>query len=343
MDKQQNRSGGPHSPEGKANSSRNATKHGCCSKQVIVKGEKPEDFDALQAWWFSNYETETGARPLLEEAALNEWLLHRTQRNYLAVDARLAESDANEWTAEQMQRLNLMLRYKTAAERSFHRSMAAVERFRRTRVYEALAEERMQAQREERERRRREYEEETAPRVPTMVDRLLAMPKPVPVPALEQHVNVTQDGEDTVTTLTPSNEALLAQAETMEPKPLRVFRNLCISPWLATEYVWVKELPGTSECRTQVMTFDEWLRALEREKAIPGGHLGPVERDPTWVDDWLKEIEDGEKRKQSTEDAGQKRGGGEWGAEGGPGAVGGGSDPKWTDGDGADPWERPAA
>ncbi len=338
---QQNRSGGPHSPQGKANSSVNATSHGCCSKQMLVKGEQPEDLEALREWWFSHYDGDQ-ARPFVEAAFLDEWLLKRAQRNYLAVEAQLAETDATEWTEEQMHRLALMQRYKTAAERSFARSSGAVERFRRVRVYEALAEERAEAQREEREWRRREYEEENAPRVPTTVDKLLAMPKPVPVPALEQHVNVTQEGEDTVTTLTPSNEALLAQAEAMEPKPLRVFRNLRISPWLASEYVWVKDLPGTTECRTQVMTFEEWLKALEREKAIAGGHLGPVERDPTWVDDLLKEIEDGEKTKQSTEDAGQKRGG-SWGTEGGPGAVGGGPDPKWTDGDGADPWERPVA
>jgi hypothetical protein len=219
--------------------------------------------------------------------------------------------------------------------------MAAVERFRRTRLYEALAQERAEAAREERERRRREYEEANAPREPTVVDKLLAVPKPAPVLAIDQHVNVTQDGENTVTALTPSNEELLASVEAMEPKPLRVFRNLYISPWLATEYVWARDLPGISNCRMQVMTFDEWLRALEREKAIEGGHLGAVERDPSWIDDWLKEAEDGEKARQGTEAAGEKSGGsGERRTEGGPGAMGGGPDSKWTDSDGVDPGER---
>ena len=123
-----------------------------------MKGENREDFEALESWWLANYDVEQGMRPLLEEAVLNEWLLKRTQRNYLAVEARLAESDANEWTAEDMHRLALMQRYKTAAERAFHRSWAALERFRRTRVYEGLAEARAEAQKEEREQRKRVQE-----------------------------------------------------------------------------------------------------------------------------------------------------------------------------------------
>ena len=63
----------------------------------------------------------------------NEWLLRKTHRNYLEVGEQLAKTDPKEWTEAQMDRLNVMLRLKTAAEQSFHRSLAAVERFSHTR------------------------------------------------------------------------------------------------------------------------------------------------------------------------------------------------------------------
>ena len=130
----------------------------------------------------------------------------------------------------------------------------------------------------------------------------MRLPQRAPVPNLTQWVRVSQDGEDTVTTLTPSNEELLKEAEAMDPKPVRVYRKMYIDPWLATEYEWVpRDLPGESRHRMQVMTFEEWLKALEREKYIQGGHIGPVERDTSFltIEEQLEAFEKQEKESAS--------------------------------------------
>ncbi len=275
------RSGGPRTDEGKAKSSLNAMKHGGCSKHLIVAGERQEDFDALHERWFSGYDAEQAGQSLLEDAVLTEWLLWRAQRNVLAVDARLAESDPNDWTEEQLHRLHLMQRYKIGAERSFHRAVAAVERFRRTRVYEALALERAAERVADRERRERD-DEEDEPEL-TQKEKYEAKPKLEKVPGLVQRITVGVVEEKTVTTMTPSNEELIEKSKTMEPPPVRVYRVLTIRPWAPAEYAWANDLYGTSECRDQVMKFEEWLRVIELEKEIEGGHIGPAELDPDWV------------------------------------------------------------
>lgn len=349
------RSGGPRTEAGKAKSSLNALKHGGCSKQLIVAGERQEDYDALRERWFSSYDAAQAGQSLLEEAVLNEWLLWRAQRNFLAIDARLAESDPNDWTAEQMDRLHLMQRYKTGAERSFHRSVAALERFRRTRVYEALAQERAEERVVDRKRRKRAEEEDEEPEM-TAQEKFEAMPKLRKAPAVTQWVTVRVVDEKTVTTVKPSNEELFEQSRAMEPPPERVHRVVSIQPWLVEEYRWAADLPGSSNCREQVMTFEEWVRLTGREKERDGGPVGPAELDAEWLSWWSSAYGDGNDSEERTNgakqawhaeaetahDAVQKGSGSEdeRGTEAGPGAVGGGANSQREDGDGTDPAER---
>ena len=242
---------------------------------MLLEGESRAEFEALEAWWFEQYDGTGECRPLLEEAALNEWLLQRTQRSFLQVERGLSARDAGEWTAEDLHRLGLMLRYKTAAERSFHRSMAAVERFRRTRVYEELAQARRKqpAEEEQDDPAQRELEEQEAKWAEVVVK-----------PALTQYVWVDEVDGNVVTTLKPTNEELRAQLAVREPKAERIFRRLTF--WMGDvppEYAWVQEqLPARSNARQQVMVPEEWLWAVEREKGDPSGHVGPVEADPSW-------------------------------------------------------------
>ncbi len=134
-------SSGPTTLDGKQTSSRNSITHGCCASiHVLVGDERQEDFDRLRQNWFDTYKPEgQGTESLLEECIYNDWVLRRVQRQYHAVEQRLAECNPMDWTPEMEHKLQLMLRYKTAAERSFHRSLQAIERFRREAVYELLA------------------------------------------------------------------------------------------------------------------------------------------------------------------------------------------------------------
>jgi hypothetical protein len=51
------RSTGPRGPEGKEISSRNATRHGCCSQRLLLPDEDPGEWEALRASWLKEYIT----------------------------------------------------------------------------------------------------------------------------------------------------------------------------------------------------------------------------------------------------------------------------------------------
>jgi hypothetical protein len=262
---------GPRSRNGKNNSSGNSITHGCCcSVKVLVKGERQEDFDRLREGWLAAYEPEDqAAESLLEQAILNDWQLKRVQRQYHAVEERLAASNPMDWTPGEEHKLQLMLRYKTAAERSFYRSVAAIERFRKVRLQEPASNE-------------KDSEPEEPPHLSRLDRVLAALQQPVvKVPTEDQYIEIMagDDGNPT-TDISPSNEEILAISKTADPPLERVIRHIHFFDYLdglPPEYEWLDdEIPGISNGRTQILTFDEWLAAVEREKQAGTGHLIPA-------------------------------------------------------------------
>src|SRR5882762_5463987 len=75
---------GPRSTEGKAASSQNARKHGCCSKLVLQPGEDAEEWEALQAGFIAEYEglNSPAAIPLAIRAAEARWAMIRAQAQF---------------------------------------------------------------------------------------------------------------------------------------------------------------------------------------------------------------------------------------------------------------------
>jgi hypothetical protein len=264
---------GPRNPDGKTNSSGNAITHGCCcSVKVLVKGERQEDFDCLREGWLAAYEPDDqAAESLLEQAILNDWQLKRVQRQYHALQEKLAKSDPMDWTPGEEHKLQLMLRYKTAAERSFYRSVSAIERFRKVRFQESKP-----------MKNNEPVEESEEPPELSRLDRALAaLQQPlVKVPTEEQYIEILagDDGKPT-TDIYPSNEEILAISQTADPPLERIIRHIHFHGYLdglPPEYEWLDdEIPGISNGRTQILTFDEWLAAVEREKQAGTGHLIP--------------------------------------------------------------------
>ncbi len=124
---------GPTSPAGKSASSQNSTIHGCCSKTVILPGERQEDFDNLYDRWMSACEPDTpAATDLVEQLILQKWYLERNLRRYEEVERELAEFPFPDWTDQQHKKFQLALRYKTAAERAVSRAMHDVEAWRKS-------------------------------------------------------------------------------------------------------------------------------------------------------------------------------------------------------------------
>ncbi len=119
---------GPRTSEGKARSSQNSVTHGCRSKILLLPGERQEDFDILYDRWMSAYDPEDDAtRELVEHLILEKWFLERNIRRYLQLEQELAKVDFISWTDQQHKNFQLALRYKTTAERSVGRAMAALD------------------------------------------------------------------------------------------------------------------------------------------------------------------------------------------------------------------------
>ncbi|MGC2658294.1 MAG: hypothetical protein WA324_10100 [Bryobacteraceae bacterium] len=126
-DDTRNASTGPRTPEGKAVSSQNATKHGCRSKTLILRHEDPAEYEALHKNWSDHYQPEDHAAvTLVGQLIDNHWFLLRATKRMEQIDSGMPE-DPFEWTADHHKMINMFTRYKTAAERAFHKSLRAVE------------------------------------------------------------------------------------------------------------------------------------------------------------------------------------------------------------------------
>jgi hypothetical protein len=176
-----------------------------------------------------------------------------------------------DWTPGEEHKLQLMLRYKTAAERSFYRSVAAIERFRKVRLQEPAKTE-------------KDSEPEEPPHLSRLDRVLAALQQPVErVPTEHQSIEIQPGDGGPITTIDPSNEELLEQCKNADPPIQRIIRKVHFHgeylDGLPPEYEWLDdEMPGISNVRDQFLTFDEWLAAVEREKRAGTGHLIPARK-----------------------------------------------------------------
>jgi hypothetical protein len=273
------RGGGPTSETGKANSSRNAITNGCQARKTrILADERQEDFDHIANGWKEEYEPEGYMEERLVEILIeNDWMLRRTMR-------RLQETEPGTHD------FDLILRYKTTAERSFYRSLNAVQQLRKDRVrMDKILRDMnkdLQAKQAELDKRppaatqSRENAKAVAPL--TKAQQLFRgqkhPKKNKKIPVLDQWIEIEiQDGK-TVTKLYPSNEELIKAGQAMLPPPEMVYRRLHFVHGVPSEYYWATRNPLAREIGgmgTQRMTVDTWLDVIEQEKASGTGHIGP--------------------------------------------------------------------
>ncbi|HEX3682487.1 MAG TPA: hypothetical protein VHU83_08075, partial [Bryobacteraceae bacterium] len=231
---------------------------------------------------------------------------------YMDAEAELAERHPLERTAEQHAQMQLYLRYKTTAERSFYRAYYAMRGLRKDKLKEELdlsklREEVQRCAREAVQQASKELQQEkaetmraikkpVAAEMRTFSDRaqraptaLCARPlfqgqnapkKMRKVGVLDQWIEVEiQDGR-TVTKLYPSNAGLIKEGQAMDPPPDLVYRRLNFPHGVPEEYRWAA---GSNAARferggmgTQRMTVETWLDVIEREEARGTGHVGPT-------------------------------------------------------------------
>lgn len=138
---------GPVTIAGKQTSSRNATKHGCCSTNTLILAhEKIEDFEALEATWFQSYAPKDDAESyLVHQLVTAEWLLQRATRTVADVEARISTAvpDPLAWDESHHRTLARFLRYQAAHANTVRKHRQAIEDYRKNRISENHKEERL--------------------------------------------------------------------------------------------------------------------------------------------------------------------------------------------------------
>ncbi|HEY3938336.1 MAG TPA: hypothetical protein VGL97_12955 [Bryobacteraceae bacterium] len=121
---------GPRTMDGKLASSRNSTKHGLTSGQIIIAGEDPAAFDALLAAFFAEHQPANIIEELLvQEMAQSHWLGQRAIR---------LQNDCFSAEGVDTKRLALFLRYQTTHQRAFHKALAVLLALKKTRRQEEI-------------------------------------------------------------------------------------------------------------------------------------------------------------------------------------------------------------
>jgi len=124
---------GPRTIQGKAASSQNAFKHGLYSKDLIVHGEDPAEFDALKADLRREHQpANTTEEILVNEMAEQFWRIRR----YRVRESRLIMmEDPEEATMALLKFLPIIQRFMTAAERGFHKALTALRQLQKDRGF----------------------------------------------------------------------------------------------------------------------------------------------------------------------------------------------------------------
>jgi len=122
---------GPTSPEGRAASSKNSIKHGSCSQTLILPCEKEESWLLLLNRWLKTYQPPEDSLlyDFVLKTAQAEWYRIRAHRNLDCFDNIIQGFSPFNWTPDQVKKYDLMLRYKTTAERAFQREFRLLEQF----------------------------------------------------------------------------------------------------------------------------------------------------------------------------------------------------------------------
>jgi len=256
---------GPRTTEGKERASRNALTHGCTSKRLLLPGDDPAEWEALQAQWLADYEPDKPTfRDQVLRAAEADWLLRRAMDRYCAAEQKLCkdEPDFLEWTEEQHKILERFGRYRTTAQRWFHRERGAAEQLRKARFSEGL---RVEAA------RRNEVVEEADEPVEVVKQPVKA--KPVPI-VQDVEVDLDADGR-TVSKWWPPHQYVQTRAR-MEEEPVYVRRQFYFFCAVPPEYHWLTDDPDRRVAKSEfwrTMPYAEWQKWVEMEELRGDGHL----------------------------------------------------------------------
>ncbi len=292
------RSTGPTSPEGKANSSKNAIKHGMRAKKtLIMSDESQEDYDRVKAGWRQEFEPEGYQEErLITNLIVNDWTLSRGQRRMM--EAETAAGEEGLPTADEQHEMDLMLRYKTTAERAFYRAWEAMRGLRKDIMRENKEHIQLQTEIGKLKLRNQALELRAEKKEPAAKVAVVAKAEEAPksrgqetfqgqnnpkklrkIVLMEQWAEITVVEGKTLTQVMPSNAVLIEEGKAMLPPPDLVYRRMNFVDGVPSEYHWAtkdEERRRLGMCGIQRMTVDTWLDVIDREQAAGTGHLGPT-------------------------------------------------------------------
>ncbi len=116
--------------DGKEVSSKNAMRHGCCADTLILKSERQEDYNALEATWFQAYKPKNDAeKHLVQELVNSDWFQQRATRTLADAEARIMNEVENplDWTEQHHRAIARFQRYLTTRSNNFNRARRALE------------------------------------------------------------------------------------------------------------------------------------------------------------------------------------------------------------------------
>jgi hypothetical protein len=114
---------GPTSQAGRRKSAMNALKHGATAKTLILHIESEEGWLIVLARWNARYLPceNTLEADFVLRTAQSDWARMRCSRQYDEFIHTTNCASPHTWSPEQIKTHDLMLRYRSSAERSFHR------------------------------------------------------------------------------------------------------------------------------------------------------------------------------------------------------------------------------
>ena len=145
-----------HKEEPTNNSAQNATKHGCCSESILImKGENPADFKALETTWFKAYNPRDAAETeMVHQLVESKWYEKRCVRKLAEMETELMDSGSPlTWTEDQQKALARFQRYATARTNAVIKATKALEDYRKNRTNEVVKSEKHEIKKQQAKRK----------------------------------------------------------------------------------------------------------------------------------------------------------------------------------------------
>ncbi len=142
--------------EANNNSAQNATKHGCCSESILImKGENPADFKALETTWFKAYNPRDAAETdMVHQLVEAKWYEKRCVRKLAEMETELMEYGSPlAWTEDQQKTLARFQRYATARTNAVIKATKALEDYRKNRTNEVVKAEKHEIKKQQAKRK----------------------------------------------------------------------------------------------------------------------------------------------------------------------------------------------